>query len=172
MKSKTIVIIVTAIFLTIPQISTGFPGKLSIKIANGEWPPYFSTNLKHGGVVSRIVKEAFEKEGIAVEFVFLPWKRGLVEASAGKWTGALGWLKTEERKENFYFTKPIMDITPVFFQRKDYKVAWNTMEDLKGKTIGATYGFFYGDKFTEAEEKQIISVDRTTEAIHNLNKLI
>ena len=46
-----------------------------ITLANGEWAPYLSENLKHYGYISRIVKEAFEEEGYEVEYVFLPWKR-------------------------------------------------------------------------------------------------
>jgi len=172
MKRTIPIIILTAIYLIIPQICLGFSDSLSIKIANGDWPPYFSEKLRHNRVVSRIVKDAFEIEGIGVEYVFLPWKRGLVEAKAGKWTGAIGWLKTEDREKQFYFSKPIMDLIPVFFQRKDYRINWNSMAELKGKRIGATYGFFYGSDFAEAEKNKIITVDRTTDSYHNLKKLI
>ena len=62
----------------LPSINAGNPNR--VVIANGEWNPYFSENLRYYGVVSRIVKEAFESEGIEVEYVFRPWKRGMEDA--------------------------------------------------------------------------------------------
>ena len=51
-----------------------------ITLANGEWAPYLSKGLKHSGYMSHIVSEAFAEEGIEVEYVFLPWKRGFEDA--------------------------------------------------------------------------------------------
>ncbi len=48
----------------------------SVRIANGEYAPYFSEDLKHYGVGSRIVKAAFAEVGINVDYVFRPWERG------------------------------------------------------------------------------------------------
>ncbi|WP_163832877.1 hypothetical protein [Spartinivicinus ruber] len=33
-----------------------------IRIATGEWPPYISKNLKHFGVVSHVISQAFAKK--------------------------------------------------------------------------------------------------------------
>jgi len=171
-KTISIVIVTMVFFLKILIVSQGYANDISIKIANGDWPPYFSPTLEHNGVVSRIVKEAFGNEGIQVEYVFLPWKRGLIEAKTGKWAGSVGWLKTNEREEDFYFSEPIMNLAPVFFQRKDSRVSWNTFEDLKGKNIGAILGYFYGKDFAEAENKEMIFVDRVASAYQNLKKLM
>ncbi|MBU2714317.1 hypothetical protein KCG35_25035, partial [Zooshikella sp. WH53] len=35
-----------------------------VRVATGEWPPYISKNLKHYGVVSHVIKEAFAEENI------------------------------------------------------------------------------------------------------------
>lgn len=170
--TKVILIAMTLLSLAALLNNPCFSETLSIKIANGDWPPYFSSTSKHKGVVSRIVKEAFEKEGVSIEYVFRPWKRGLAEAREGEWTGTIGWVKTKEREENFYFTNPIMKLTPVFFHRKDHPIRWNAIADLKGKRIGATDGYFYGEEFKEAEAQKIIIVDRTIDAYHSLKKLI
>ena len=97
-KTISIAIVTVVFFLKILIVSQGYANDISIKIANGDWPPYFSPTLEHNGVVSRIVKEAFGNEGVPVEYVFLPWKRGLIEAKTGKWAGSVGWLKTKERE--------------------------------------------------------------------------
>jgi polar amino acid transport system substrate-binding protein len=147
-------------------------GATTVTLANGEWAPFFSENLKYYGVVSRIVNDAFAQEGVKVKFVFRPWMRGLQEAAKGKWNGTVGWLKTEDRLKQFYFSEPIMKPTPIFFQRKDKPIKWKTMSDLQGIKIGTTTGYYYGKEFAEAEAEKKISVIRSVEPILNLKMLI
>lgn len=42
----------------------------TVRLANGEWAPYQSKSLKHGGYISHLVTEAFAAEGYDVEFVY------------------------------------------------------------------------------------------------------
>ncbi len=81
------------LFITI-STSTSIWAEETIRITNGEWPPSFSKDLKHGGVTSHVVPEAFALEGIKVEYGWFPWKRGLIMAKEGKWDAAIGWRKT------------------------------------------------------------------------------
>lgn len=145
---------------------------ITVTLASGEWAPFFSKNLKYYGVVSRIVSDAFAQVGVKVKYVFRPWKRALQEAAMGKWKGTVGWLKTEDRLKQFYFSEPIMRPTPIFFQRKDNRIKWETMSDLKGVKIGATTGYFYGNQFAQAEAEKEISVIRSVEPVLNLKMLI
>jgi len=145
---------------------------LTITLANGDYNPFFSETLKHYGVVSRIVKEAFFREGIKVKYVFRPWKRGLEEAAKGKWHGTVGWLKTDERLKKFYYSAPIMKPTTVFFQRKNNPIEWEKVSDLKGIKIGLITGFFYGDEFKAAEDRGVITVIRSVDALHSFKMLI
>ena len=74
----------------------------TIRLANGEWAPYFSTKLKYYGIGSRIVAEAFHLEGIKVEYGFFPWKRAFEIAKEGKWPGVVGFESSTERTPYFY----------------------------------------------------------------------
>ena len=58
----------------------------TIRITNGEWPPYMSKKLKHYGLASRITTEAFASQGVKVEYGFFPWARSklLVEHRDGR----------------------------------------------------------------------------------------
>ena len=47
----------------------------TIRITNGEWPPFTSERLPDKGPLSRIVAEAFALEGISVEYGYFPWRR-------------------------------------------------------------------------------------------------
>ncbi len=144
----------------------------TVRLTNGEWPPFMSENLKHFGVASHIVTEAFASEGIRTEYGFYPWKRSYMLAEKGKWDGSVVWSRSPERDEDFYFSDPVIISKEVFFFLKEKKFDWNNMEDLKNITVGASLGYFYGEDFKKAEEAGIIKVDRTTKDIHNLKKLL
>lgn len=142
-----------------------------ITLASGEWSPYVSENLMHEGVISRIIMESFALKGIEVEFVYLPWKRGMEESKIGKWHGTLPWLKNEEREEYFYFSDPIAYENVLFFYKKDSDFNWETISDLKDYKIGGTVGYFYGYEFDEAEKAGTITIERTTKDELNFKKL-
>ena len=144
----------------------------SIRITNGEWPPYMSENLKYYGVTSRIVTEAFALEGIKVEYGFFPWKRSFILAQEGKWDGSAVWSKTKEREMDFYFTLPVIHDTTVFFHRKDYPFDWADYEDLKGLKIGATLEYNYGEQFHDALKKGKITVELVSSDKTNFKKLM
>lgn len=80
------------------SISLNVYAQESIRLTNGEWPPYLSKDLKHYGVASRIVTEAFDLEGIKVEYGFFPWERALELAKHGDWDGSLVWFHTPKRE--------------------------------------------------------------------------
>ena len=140
-------------------------------LASGEWAPYVSENLKHEGVLSRIVREAFALEGIEVEYAYLPWKRSMEGAKNGKWHGTLPWLKNEEREESFYFSDPIAHENVLFFHKENLDFDWETVSDLTGYKIGGTTGYFYGDEFDNAEKEGVITIERVAEDSMNIQKL-
>ena len=144
----------------------------TIRLTNGEWPPYLSEKLDHYGYGSRIVTEAFAKEGITVEYTFFPWKRAYEMSKRGKWDGTLLWILTDERKPFFDASDPILEEQDVFFHLKSFDFDWETIEDLKDIKIGATLGYVYGDAFQKAEKDGIITVERVVDDKTNFKKLL
>ena len=143
-----------------------------IRITNGEWPPYLSQDLKHYGLASRIVTEAFALEGISVEYGFFPWKRAFRLAEAGEWDGAALWLHSPEREALFYYSDPVVDSGYVFFHLKSYAFDWKTVNDLKSHVIGATLEYNYGEAFERAEAEGRINVERVHADELNFAKLL
>lgn len=143
-----------------------------IRITNGEWAPFMSEDLPHYGIISRIITEAFYLEGIEVEYGFFPWKRSYALAERGQWDGTAGWIKTAEREHHFFFSDPVVDSGYVFFYRKDEPFDWNHITDLKGKKIGGTLEYNYGEAFTQAEMDNILFVERVPEERLNFKKLL
>jgi len=133
----------------------------TIRLASGEWAPYQSEKLKHAGVASRIITEAFALSRIKVEYGYFPWKRSYVLAQRGEWDGTFLWFDKKERREFFYISDPVMDVQYVFFHLKKVQFDWRNIDDLKGFIIGATLGYDYGKAFQKAEKERSIKVNRS-----------
>ncbi|WP_415906616.1 substrate-binding periplasmic protein [Neptuniibacter sp. QD72_48] len=146
--------------------------QLEVNLTAGEYPPYQSQKLKHYGVVSRIVSEAFALEGVQVNFTFMPWKRAYPSILEGKLDGVGYATKKKEREKYFYFSEPIFQKTRVFFHHIDHSFDWNTIEDLKGLQIGALSGYAYNDEFDLAAKQRIIIVQRVETHQQNIGKLV
>lgn len=143
-----------------------------VRLTNGEWPPYCSQTLKHHGLVSRIVTEAFAVEGIKVEYGFFPWKRALVNVEDGTWDGSPGWYYSEERAQYAYYSDPMIDYHNVIFHLKSTPFDWKEVEDLKGIPIGGTRGNVYGKKIEDAKKSGKLTIEWVTEDEQNFKKLL
>jgi polar amino acid transport system substrate-binding protein len=144
----------------------------TIRITNGEWPPYLCETLEEGGVTSHITREAFALEGINVQYGWFPWARALANVRNGDWDASLGWAKTPEREKDFLFSDSVLEGKIVFFHLKDYPFDWKTLEDLRELRIGAVISHRYNDDFIEAERSGKIIVDRVSSEQQNLSKLL
>ena len=144
----------------------------TIRLSNGEWPPYVSKDLKHHGFFSHIVKEAFALEGIEVEYEFFPWKRSYRYAADGKFDGSLTWAPTPERRKDFHFTEPVTFNTKVFFHLRNKPFDWKTVKDLRGMSIGVTNEYTYGREFDEAVKNKELVVSSVTYDKQNIRKLL
>ena len=147
-------------------------GQETIRLTNGEWPPFQSEKLIYYGIASRIVSEAFELEGVKVEYGFFPWKRAFEWARKGNWDGSLIWFDTPERRKDFYISNPVANVSFVFFHLKSYSFDWKTMDDLKGLKIGATIEADYGEAFQKAEKNETFWVDRLETDTQNFRMLL
>ncbi len=143
-----------------------------IVVANGEWFPYISQELKHYGVFSHIITEAFALEGVTVEFKWVPWKRALEKTYAGVYDATSSWIWTEERAKYLEFSDIIMESKKVFFHLKETSFDWETIEDLKGLRIGGVIGYTYGTEFDKAAESGRINVEFVAKDIQNFDKLL
>jgi len=162
----------SAVFIVLFLLVAPVSAEETVRITNGEWPPYLSEQLPFNGVASRIVTEAFALEGVRVEYGFFPWKRSLALAEMGEWDGSAVWFRSPEREESFYLSDPVILSSYVFFHLKNYLFDWRTMDDLREIRIGATLGYNYGEAFEAAEKAGAINVDRCASDELNLQKLL
>jgi polar amino acid transport system substrate-binding protein len=132
----------------------------TIRLTTGKWQPYTSRSAPHYGFASHIVTEAFALVGVEVEYGFFPWKRAMKLAREGKWDGSAIWYDTEERRENFFYSDPIVPSTQSFFHLKSYQFDWDQFEDLADLRVGGTSEYSYGAEFDASEEAGVFKTHR------------
>jgi len=157
------------ILIFIFTLSSALNAAEKITLANGEWAPYLSKDLKHYGYMSHIVSEAFAKEGIEVEYVFLPWKRGFEEAKEGKFQGSLIWGYNDERAKDFIYSDTVAELGTSLFYNKNKPIEWSEATDLKKYKMGGVIGYAYG--IEELEKQGILKIDRIGKDVGNYKKL-
>lgn len=140
----------------------GLAAAESVRLTNGEWPPYLGEQLPHKGVASRIVAEAFALEGMTVDWEFHPWARSLQLAERGKRDGSAVWLHSAERESKFFISDPVVESGYYLFHRKNYAFDWRQVADLRGRRLAGTRGYDYGEAFEQAEASGELRVNRVT----------
>jgi polar amino acid transport system substrate-binding protein len=144
----------------------------TIRITNGEWPPFTSERLAHKGPLSRIVTEAFALEGITVEYGHFPWKRAYDYAKTGKWDGSVGWAPTPKHLHDFHMSTPVITVDKGLFHLKNIPFDWKSIDDLRGWRVGGTAGYAYGDEWDRAVREGKFKVDEVTTDEQNIRKLL
>lgn len=155
-------------FFILLVISVGLSAQ-TIKIATGEWAPFHTEDRTDKGLMSKVITEAFALEKVKVEWTFLPWERAKQSTITGEYDASASW--EPEGLPEFYYSDPTYTSSYVFFHLKTFKFSWKTMADLKGKTIGATIGYGYGDDFDNAEKAKTIKVSRVDDDETNFKLL-
>ena len=145
----------------------------TVTVGVNEYAPLLSENMKHNGVMGRILTEIFALEGMKVELKWIPWKRAYLGVKEGKrYDLTPCWSKNAEREKDVYFSDPLYEMYHVFFHLKTFPIKWQSYDDLKEYKIGATIGYFYGDDFKNAESSGKIKVEYAPSDYLNFKKLV
>lgn len=167
----------TAVLITLNLIANSVRADVleDVVLGNGEWEPFQSKKLKHGGVVSRVVYEAFANQGVDVEFAFYPWKRSYELARRGQIAGTFVWSKKPERLEHFLFSDIVMRDLPVLFFLSDSPPKhWEpgNWSSISGLRVGAVIGYSYLANFANYESEGALKVERVASDELNFRKLL
>jgi len=131
----------------------------TVDITTGHYPPWTDSKQPGDGVINQLVTAAFATQGLAVNYVHLPWKRALVETRRGKHPASSFWLPGATDDKALLTSEPLLNTRTVFFQRaQDPPISWERLEDLKDYRIGATMGFTYTPAFYDAVDEGLIQV--------------
>ncbi|MAL97354.1 MAG: amino acid ABC transporter substrate-binding protein [Alteromonadaceae bacterium] len=175
--------------------AAGAPEDDTIVIATGLWAPYINVDgeacepsdktllsgslsesatcqSEFSGPFIDVVKRAYGGAGIRIEFVSHPWTRNAQLIDSGMADAGLPYYCTEERARQYICSESVVDGEMVLFHRRSTDFDWDTMDDLQGYTIGATLGYFYGEKFEAMEQEEELTVLRIAQDDVNIRLLV
>jgi len=115
--------------------------------AQGKSVSLVTDHEKHGGFLLAITEAAFKKVGYRVEVEYLPWPRALNNVMNGESEGLLGVYYTPERATRMVYSIPIGSSELSFFKLRSSTIAFETLRDLRGLTIGVVTGASYTPEF-------------------------
>ncbi|AJQ92489.1 substrate-binding periplasmic protein [Gynuella sunshinyii] len=144
----------------------------TVTLGVGYWPPYSDAALPYHGLLPRIASEALEAAGQPAEFQFEDWDNILKLLNKGQLQGSIGWIKTQERNERYYYSQPVIQITIVFLHRADMNFSWDNFEDLEPWKIGIVDSYSYGESFDRAVKDFHLNTVSTHTNEDNIEKLI
>ena len=144
----------------------------TLRIATGELPPYASSARADQGMSLHIVRQAFAKAGVQVEYVFLPWTRALVETRDGKWDATAAWGRNAERDKGFLISDNVLTEQWQILYRSDRSFTWSSLQDLAGLRIGVVADYSYTPVFWRMVKDGTLRADVAPDDVSNLNKLL
>ena len=128
-------------------------------VTGDDYKPFTDQTLPQGGMITGIVGHVFGKMGYRAEIEFHSWSRGYSLSKEGYFLGTFPYVKTPERKEEFYYSDPIYTITTLFFVRQDADISFVHDSDLKGLTACKPLGYHLRD-IQDLLDQDLIEVHR------------
>ena len=143
-----------------------------VRLTLVEYAPLMGKEIKGFGIEPAIVTAAFAKLNIETEYSLFPVARAYKSAKEGIYNGIVGFVWSEEREKSFYYSKPILQAPLLLFHLKMFHFDWETIDDLRGLTIGITAKNYYGPAFHKALDAGILIVDEASKDDIQFDKLI
>ncbi|WP_062385417.1 substrate-binding periplasmic protein [Pseudomonas abietaniphila] len=121
----------------------------TLRIVTEPWSPYVTVDGQQvSGLDYEMTNIVFKRLGIDVQWQFVPWKRCLMMLEQGDADGVLDIFEVAEREDLLlYPTEPLSEVNWVLFQSNDRPHPFNTLEALRGLTIGVSPGYLYSPEF-------------------------
>ncbi len=151
---------------------TAAPHAQAITLAIFEYPPLLGKDIKEFGLEAAIVTAAFKESGTKVDYEILPPARAFKFSSRGKFDGTLGWVRSEAREKQFFYSEPIYESTLVLFHLKSYQFDWQTYDDLREIPMGITAYNYYGKAFHVYLDAGEFKTDTAHRDEHQFNKIL
>jgi polar amino acid transport system substrate-binding protein len=130
--------------------ASAIAGPKTVKVVLGEWPPYASEYLPHGGLLPLILKRAFAVSDIKTEITFMSWNDAYSKTRSGEYHISPGWLKTPEREADMQFSQAISYIGLRFLHHSENNLSWERIEELYPYTMGIVPGYSYSEQLDSA----------------------
>ncbi|OIN47504.1 amino acid ABC transporter substrate-binding protein [Pseudomonas azotoformans] len=123
-----------------------------LRIVTEPWAPYvYEDQGSMRGLDYEATVIVFQRLGVEVEWQFLPWKRCLAMLDQGHADGALDIFHSHERDALLlYPSEPLSEVEFTLFYANERPHPVQSLEDLRGLTVGTSPGYLYGAAFSNS----------------------
>lgn len=147
--------------------SVAMAANQQIHLVSSDFPPYFGPQLNHGGPVTQIVVQAFQRSHYTVHIQYLPWARAIAELRDGNTDGMLSIGELPAKDGQLVYSSAIFNLQLGFFKQSDRKISFKQLSDLQAYKVGVVRGYPNPNNFLAAQLSSFESLDDTS----NLRKL-
>ena len=123
------------------------------------------------GIHIDLLEEIGLRTGITFTYSLSPWKRAFVESEQGK-AAIIGFSKTSEREQNWFYSDPLYFDELVFVTTKEKNFDFTGLRSIDGRRVGVKLGATYGDDFEKAKEEGHVKIVETTDRVGQLRMLV
>jgi len=158
-KLAAVLLLATASQVHAADLLATVKARGTLKIAmEGTYPPFNYKDAKTGelqGYDVDVAKLVAAKLGLKPEFVTTEWAGILAGLVSGKYDVIVSQVTIQPKREMvFDFSTPYTYSSPQLIQRRDDKVAYASLADLKGKKVGVGQGSVF-----EQQAKAVGGID-------------
>ena len=149
---------------------------VKVEGADGWWPYYIvnQETKKLDGIAVRIVHKLFKDLNMKYELPssVTPWKRKLHLIEKGKVDIVSTIYHNDERAKKYKYSIPYAEDRIKVWVKHDKKFKFETINDLKGKSVLITRGSSYGKIFDEFKKKHLkeVPIKSVKNAFHAINR--
>ncbi len=134
------------------------------------WPPYIDESLPLGGVSVQLADAAFKTQGYTVKNRILPWARAMEEVKQARVDLILDAWWSQERSENFMFSRPYINGPVKFIKRKGMNFQYENLSSLNGKSLALVRDYAYGDELLRSKNYTRYEVHSFMQAVQMLSR--
>ncbi len=124
------------------------------------------------GIDVDIMRELSARTGIAFDIQLMPFKRVVESVRMGTVDAGMAVLRNPEREAFALFTGVLHNSTYVLFTGLGREFRFDSLEQLRGKTIGKVRGFFISEAFDAEVAAGRIALSETAAAEQSLRMLV
>jgi polar amino acid transport system substrate-binding protein len=140
--------------------------------AEDSWPPFADQFGK--GISHTLLKAAYGQVGIKVEYVVVPYSRGLRMAEKGNVDGVFNVAKEISTEDKFIFgQQPLFTTSASFYQSNQKPTSATHKSQLAPHTVvGIIEGYEYGDEFSKLVTDNQLTIFTATSQKQLINLLL
>ena len=144
-----------------------------VRLASLEWPPYSTNSLPEQGMTSAVIRAAFAAVGYDVQIDIYPWSRTvrLGEDGASGYAGYFPRYYNEATASKTVYSPSVGEGPLGFVENIAHPVTWNTLDDLRGLTIGIVKDYANTEEFDRRVAAGELQVAETMSDRSNVLKI-